>query len=546
MRGLMMDTPLLITEIMRFAERNYPKVEVVSVTADTPRHRCTYGDIFRRARQLANALGKLGLKAGDRVATLAWNDYRHMELYYGVSCAGYVLHTINPRLFAEQLAYIVNHAEDQVICLDPMFVPLLEAIKDHLATVRHLIVLTDRSHVPDSKLDLLCYEDLLADEPDSFAWPEIDERAASSICYTSGTTGNPKGVVYSHRATVLHAYGACMPNAMGLSHSDAVLPVVPMFHVNAWGTPYAAPMAGAKLVLPGPKMGDGEALQALLEAEHVTVSLGVPTVWLALLGYLRESGKTVPALQRTIVGGSACPLAIMDEFQERHGVYTHHAWGMTEMSPLGTLNTLLPGMENLPKAERDKVRAKQGRAIFGVDMKIVDDEDRELPWDGKAFGNLKVRGWWIASDYYHPDEPAGAHDDKGWFSTGDVATIDPNGYMQITDRTKDVIKSGGEWISSIDLENEAVAHPAVAEAAVIGVAHKKWSERPLLLVVKAPDAQLSREDMLAWFKGKVASWWIPDDVVFVDELPHTATGKISKLELREQFGTYQLGEQGED
>ncbi len=543
MRGLMMDTPLLITEIMRFAERNYPNTEVVSVTADVPQHRCTFATVFQRARQLANGLAKLGLKHGDRVATLAWNDYRHLELYYGVSCAGYVLHTINPRLFAEQLTYIVNHAEDQVICLDPMFVPLLEAIQKQLGTVRHIIVMTDAQHMPTSTLSLMCYEDLLAGEPDQYEWPALDEHAASSICYTSGTTGNPKGVVYSHRATVLHAYGACMPNAMGLSHGDVILPVVPMFHVNAWGTPYAAPIAGAKLVLPGPKMGDGETLQALMEAEGVTVSLGVPTVWLALLGYLRESGKTVPSLKRTIVGGSACPLAIMDEFQSKHGVYTHHAWGMTEMSPLGTLNTLLPGMAQLPAAERDKVRAKQGRAIFGVNLKIVDDADKELPWDGEAFGNLKVRGWWIASDYYRLDGRSAAHDDQGWFSTGDVATIDANGYMQITDRTKDVIKSGGEWISSIDLENEAMAHPGVAEAAVIGVAHKKWAERPLLLVVKASGAELSREEMLGWFEGRVASWWIPDDVVFVDDLPHTATGKISKLTLREQFADYQLPDQ---
>ena len=543
MRSLMMDTPLTITEIMRFAQRNFGATEVISVTADDPHHRATFSEVFARAGQLANALSAMGLKHGDRVATLAWNDHRHLELYYAVSCAGYVLHTVNPRLYVEQITYIINHAEDRVVFLDPMFVPLVEGLFEGLEGRPKLVVMCGRASMPNSELPLLCYEELLADHPTAFDWPELDERAPSALCYTSGTTGNPKGVLFNHRSTVLHGYASCSPNAMGLGRRDTVLPVVPMFHANAWGTPYAAMMAGARLVFPGPKMGDGEALQGLIESERVTIALGVPTVWLGLLAYLRESGKTVPTLERTVVGGSACPLSIMEEFQDKYGVYTHHAWGMTEMSPLGTLNTLLSGMEELGREDLDRVRAKQGQAVFGVDMKIVDDDDKELPWDGEAFGALKVRGPWVCSDYFKLDGSSESHDADGWFATGDVATIDPLGYMQITDRTKDVIKSGGEWISSIELENLAVGHPAIAEAAVIGVAHKKWAERPLLIVVKEEGQKVGREDILTWLEGKVAKWWIPDDVAFVDELPHTATGKIHKVTLREQFEGYELPNQ---
>ena len=539
MRGKMMTTPLTITEIMRFADRHHGRTEVVSVTADQPLHRCTFNDVFRRARQLANALSRLSIEPGERVASLAWNDYRHLELYYGVACAGRVLHTINPRLFAEQLVYIINHAEDRVLFFDIAFLPLIEALADKLPTVDAYVVLTPPENMPESTLSALhSYESLLEAEADEYEWPGLDENSANLLCYTSGTTGNPKGVLYSHRSTVLHAYACCMPDAMRLSQRDTVLPVVPMFHVNAWGTPYACAMTGAKMVMPGPRMADGETLQRLIEQEEVTIALGVPTVWLALLAYLRESGKTVPSLARTVIGGAACPPSVIQEFEEKHGVHTHHAWGMTEMSPLGTFNSPLRAVEDLSPAERDAVRLKQGRGLFGVDMKIVGDDGEELPWDGEAFGDLKVKGWWVCDGYFGEDGSSDAHDENGWFATGDVATIDPLGYMKITDRTKDLIKSGGEWISSIELENLAVAHPDVAEAAVIGISHEKWTERPLLIVVPEDGSSPDKQELIAWFKGKVADWWIPDDVALVDELPHTATGKISKVTLREQFADY--------
>ena len=547
MHGLMMNTPLTITSIMRHVERNSPHGEIVSVTVDQPLHRQTYRESFTRVRQLGNALNRLGLEPSDRVATLAWNDYRHFELYYAISCGGFVLHTINPRLFAEQIEYIVNHAEDRYIFIDPMFVPLLDKLAPQLPAVEGYVVLTDAAHMPQSTLpNLLCYETLLEAESDDFEWPELDENVASALCYTSGTTGNPKGVLYSHRATVLHSYASALPDVMNLRARDVVLPVVPLFHANGWGTAYTVPMVGAKLVFPGPKLGDGETLHELMESEGVTAALGVPTVWLALLQYLRDNGKTLQTLERTIVGGSACPLAIMDEFREKHGVETHHAWGMTEMSPLGTFNSLLPGMENFDHEALQVVRAKQGRAVYGVEMKIVDDDNNELPWDGKRFGALKVRGPWIASDYYRMDDGGGTLDSEGWFSTGDVATIDANGYMQITDRTKDVIKSGGEWISSIDLENAAVAHPGVLEAAVIGVAHAKWAERPLMIVVPGEGETVDKQTLLDFLAEHVAKWWLPDDIVFVDEIPHTATGKISKVSLRERFGDYRLPSETSD
>ena len=541
MRGLMMDSPLLISAIVRHAARNYPDREIVSITGDNPQHRYKFSDCIQRIHQLANALDKLDLAQGDRVATLAWNDYRHLEAYYGIGGAGYVCHTINPRLFPEQIIFIINHAEDKLILTDPMFVPLLEKIADKTPHVEGYIILTSEDQMPQTSLkNAISYEALIEPESDVYEWPELDERTAVALCYTSGTTGDPKGVLYSQRSTVLHAYAGIAPDVMNLSMRDCVLPVVPLFHVNAWGIPYAALMVGTKLVLPGPKMGDGETLYALMEAEGVTLAMGVPTVWLALLQYMEANGKRLDKLQRTVIGGAAVPESMIREFRDKHDVVVHQGWGMTEMSPLGTLNTLKAGMEDLSPDDMSAVQAKAGRGIFGVEMRIVDDDQKELPWDGVAFGALQVRGPWVCSDYYKLEGSADSHTDDGWFDTGDVAKIDPEGYMQITDRTKDVIKSGGEWISSIDIENVAMGHPSVAEAAVIGVAHPKWTERPLLIVIKAAEADLTKEEMLQWFDGKIAKWWYPDDVLFVDEIPHTATGKIQKVKLRQQFADYKL------
>lgn len=538
MQGLMMDMPLLITEIMHHAERVNGSQEIVSVTRDNPRHRYTYREAFVRARKLASVMAGWKLVRGDRIGTLAWNDYRHLETYYGSACSGYVCHTINPRLFPEQLVYIINHAEDRYIFLDPDFLPLAEKLAPECPGVAGWVVLTDEAHMPATQLaNVLCYETLVASGSEDFEWPELDERDACALCYTSGTTGNPKGVLYSHRSTMLHAYATMMPDAMGLSASDVVLPIVPMFHVNAWGNPYSCPMAGSKLVFPGNKMGDGETLAKLINEEGVTLSAGVPTIWLALLAYLRSSGTTVESLKRVVVGGAACPLAIAEGF-DAYGVESRIGWGMTEMSPLGSINASAEQKDRYSAEEYRKLRLKAGRPIFGVEMKIVDDEGEQLPWDGKAYGSLKVRGPWICSGYFKR-KADGAHAEEGWFETGDVATIDPAGYMAITDRTKDVIKSGGEWISSIELENVAMSHPKVAEAAVIGHYHPKWSERPLLIVVRKGDGQdLAAAEMLAWFEGKVATWWKPDAVEFVDELPHGATGKIHKVSLREQFKDY--------
>jgi fatty-acyl-CoA synthase len=543
MKGLMMEVPLLISSIAEHAARYHGGREIVSVTADNPRHRYTIAECVSRAKQLANALDKLGLDRGDRVATIAWNDYRHLETYYGVSGAGYVCHTINPRLFPEQLIFIINHAEDRWLFVDPMFMPLVEAIRDKLATVEGIVVMTDDEHMPESSLEnTISYESLIGKEASDYDWPLLDERSASALCYTSGTTGDPKGVLYDHRSTVLHAYASVAPDIMDLSSKDVVLPVVPLFHVNAWGIPYSMFMSGAKLVFPGPKMGDGEALYELLDSEDVTLALGVPTVWLALLQYMDKEGKRLDKLRRTICGGAAVPRSMIEAFRDKHGVELRQGWGMTEMSPIGAVNSLKAGLEGLSDDEKLDVATKAGRGVFGCEMRIVDDDGNELPWDGVAYGALQVRGPWICSDYYRLEGAAGSHTDDGWFETGDVATIDPEGYMAITDRTKDVIKSGGEWISSIELENTAMGHPSVAEAAVIGAAHPKWTERPLLIVVKAEGQDISREEMLAWFDGKVASWWIPTDAVFVDELPHTATGKVKKVELRQQFADYQFPE----
>ncbi len=538
MNGLMMNIPLTITSILMHAETVNGDVEIVSVTGDNPRHRYNYRAAARRTRQLASGIAGWGLAQGDRIATLAWNDYRHFETYYAAACSGYVCHTINPRLFPEQVTYIINHAEDQYVFLDPDFLRLAEGVASECPGVKAWVVLTSADKMPQTSLpNAICYETFLAAGTDSFEWPELDENAACALCYTSGTTGNPKGVLYSHRSTMLHAYATMMPDALGISSRDVILPIVPMFHVNAWGTPYACPMAGAKLVFPGSKMGDGSTLAALINEEGVTMSAGVPTVWLNLLAHLKASGQRVDTLKRIIVGGAACPLSIMEDF-DRYGVESRVGWGMTEMSPLGSVNACTGNRAAYSDEQFSKLRLKAGRPIFGVEMKIVSDSGEEQPWDGVAFGSLMVRGPWVCSSYFKL-EASSAHADAGWFETGDVATIDPQGFMAITDRTKDVIKSGGEWISSIEVENVATDHPKVAEAAVIGHFHPKWSERPLLIVVRNADGQdLTAQEMLAWFDGKIAKWWTPEAVEFVDELPHTATGKLQKVTLREMFKDY--------
>lgn len=539
MLGLMQDQPLLISNLINFAERHHADVEIVSRRVEGDIHRYTYKDAAQRSRQVAHALDSMALQFSDRVATLAWNGYRHLEAYYGVSGSGAVLHTINPRLHPEQIAYIVNHAEDQYLMFDMTFLPLVEAFAAHCTTVKGFIALCDRSHMPaDSKIaNLLCYEDLLEASSPDYVWPQFDENSASSLCYTSGTTGNPKGALYSHRSTILHSYASMMPDSLNVSGRDTVLPVVPMFHVNAWGLPYSVPLTGAKMVFPGPAL-DGKSLYELFEQEQVTFSAGVPTVWHGLLNYVADNKLTFSSFKRTVIGGSACPPAMMKTLRHQYDIEVVHAWGMTEMSPLGTACTLQTKHLNLPEEAKQALLEKQGHAIFGVDMKIVDDSGLELPWNGKTYGNLLVKGLWVIERYYKQVDDSVLED--GWFPTGDVATIDADGYLQITDRSKDVIKSGGEWISTIDLENIAMAHPAVMQAACIGVFHPKWDERPLLIVVKRPGASVSKEELLTFYDGKIAKWWTPDDITFVDALPVGATGKFLKNKMREQFKDYQL------
>ena len=542
MLGLMQDRPLLISSLIEHAAAFHASAEIVSRTVEGPIHRCTYGDIHRRSKQVANALTAFGIKPGDRVGTLAWNGYRHMELYFGVSGMGSVLHTINPRLFPEQIEYIANHAEDQVLFFDTSFTAVVEKLAPLLKTVKAFVALTDREHMPDAKIpNLLCYEELIAAQSSDYTWPDFDERTACSLCYTSGTTGNPKGVLYTHRSTTLHSLMACTVDGVGLGAAEMALLVVPMFHVNAWGMPYAGALCGAKLVMPGPAL-DGKSLYELMRDEQVTLALGVPTVWMMLQQYVERS-ETDPqrelAIERVVIGGSAAPRSMSETFIKKFGAIVVHAWGMTEMSPIGTICNPLPKHVGASIDERLDLQAKQGRGIYGVELKLVDDEGRSLPRDGKAYGNLKVRGPWIASGYYRDDKPV--LDADGFFDTGDVATIDTDGYMQITDRSKDVIKSGGEWISSIDLENAAIAAPGVAEAAVIGVPHPKWQERPLLIVVRKEGHSPTRDEVLDFLASRVAKWWLPDDVVFVDQLPHTATGKLQKMKLREIYRDHLAG-----
>jgi len=539
MNALMMQQPLLISSLLVHAERHHGEQEIVSRRCEGDIHRSTFRQLAERSRRLAKALLALGVSDGQTVGTLAWNTYRHMELYYAVSGSGAVLHTLNPRLHPDQLCWIAAHAEDQVLCFDLTFLPLVEAVAGRLASVRHFVLMCDREHMPVSTSipGLLCYEELVEAQDDAFEWPSFDENRASSLCYTSGTTGNPKGVLYSHRSTILHTYAAALPDALCCSAREVILPVVPMFHVNAWGLPYVACMVGAKLVFPGPGL-DGKSLHELFESERVTVSAGVPTVWQGLLAYVEANELSFSTMRRTIIGGSACPPAMMRAFQEKYAVEVLHAWGMTELSPLGTVCTFKPSQIKYSSEERYAIQAKQGRAIYGIDMKVVDEQGQELKWDGSTSGELLVRGPWVVAEYMKGEGGSPLVD--GWFPTGDVAHIDAAGFMQITDRAKDVIKSGGEWIGSIDLENIAMAHPAVAMAACIAARHPKWDERPLLIVVKKPGASLSREDLLQFYEGRIAKWWTPDDVLFVDAIPLGATGKMQKNKLREQYQDHLL------
>ena len=543
MYGQMMHMPLLTSTLLVHAERHHADQQIVSRRVEGDIHRYTYADLAKRTRQLAKAVAALGVANGERVATLAWNGYRHMELYYAVSGSGRVLNTINPRLHADQVTFIADHAENQALFFDMTFLPLVESIASRVKTVRHFVALIDKDKMPESTSipNLLCYEDLIAGQNDQFTWPVLDEQEAATLCYTSGTTGNPKGVLYSHRSTLLHTFAAALPDSLNCSASDVILPVVPMFHVNAWGLPYAACMTGAKLVFPGAGL-DGKSLYDLFEAEGVTMAAGVPTVWQGLLNHVQANKLQFSTVRRTVIGGSACPPAMVRTFEEDYNVHVIHAWGMTELSPLGTVCAFKGKHMGQTPEQRQAVQAKQGRAVFGVDMKIIDPEGKELPHDGQHAGDLLVRGHWVVSRYFK--EEGEGHLQDGWFPTGDVAKIDADGYMQITDRSKDVIKSGGEWIGSIDLENIAMAHPAVAMAACIAAFHPKWDERPLLVVMKKPGMEVSREELLAFYDGKIAKWWTPDDVVFVETIPLGATGKMLKHRLREQYKHYKLGSGG--
>jgi len=539
MLGLMQDWPLLLHCVIDHAANFHGERKIITRSIEGPIHTTNYREVRARALKVSQRLQKDGIKLGDRVATLAWNTWRHLETWYGITGIGAIYHTVNPRLFPEQICWIVNHAEDRMMFVDLTFLPILEKHAAGLKTIERYVILTDRAHMPQTNLkNAVAYEDWIAEVDGDFKWVEFDENTAAGMCYTSGTTGNPKGVVYSHRSDVLHSMMALAPDTMNCSSRDVVLPVVPMFHANCWGLALTAPMVGATMVMPGAKM-DGASIYELLSTYKVSFTAAVPTVWLMLLQDLEKTGQKLPYLKRVVIGGSACPRAMTKTFQDIYDVDVIHAWGMTEMSPLGSLCSLKPEYAELEGEARLDMQMKQGHPPFGVEMKITDDHGRDLPWDGKTFGRLKVRGPAVAKSYFK-GEGGEAFDDDGWFDTGDVATMDKYGYMQITDRSKDVIKSGGEWISSIDLENLAVGHPKVAEAAVIGVSHPKWDERPLLVIVLKKGEIATKDEIFGFMQGKIAKWWIPDDVVFVDEIPHTATGKIQKMVLRERFKDYQL------
>ncbi|MFL5800213.1 MAG: long-chain fatty acid--CoA ligase [Roseiflexaceae bacterium] len=539
MQGLLMDYPLTLTHILDRARRLFPRKEIVTKTP-AGLHRHTYADMYARTGRLANALDRLGISAGGRVATFAWNNYRHLEIYFAAPCSGRVLHTLNIRLFPEQIVYIANHAEDEVVFVDTSLLPLLEKLAPQLKTVRHYVIMADGPMPETSLPNAISYEELLAAASPDYDWPSLDENSAVAMCYTSGTTGNPKGAVYSHRGMFLHSMMMGLADTAGIAERDVVLPVVPMFHANAWGLPYAATMAGAKQVFPGQFL-DGKSLAELIQSERVTVAAGVPTIWMGLLQVLEQADYDLSSIRLMPVGGSAAPQSMIERYQTQFDAYIMHAWGMTEMSPVGTVSNLKSHMEGWPEAERFKVRAKQGTTVPGVEARVVDVDGRELPWDGRSFGELQVRGPWIISAYYNDERSADSFQD-GWFRTGDVATIDPEGYLQIVDRTKDLVKSGGEWISTVDLENVIMGHPKVLEAAVIAVSHPRWQERPLACVVPKPDFtdSLTSAEILEYLGSHVAKWQLPDEVVFIESVPKTSVGKFDKKVLRERFKEHKL------
>ncbi|KAJ03345.1 long-chain-fatty-acid--CoA ligase [Sulfitobacter mediterraneus] len=539
MLGQMMSKPLLISSLIEHAERYHAEAQIHSVNTGGGIEETSWGQVARNARAMASALTALGLEPQARCGTIAWNNRRHLELYFGVSGGGFVCHTINPRLFPEQLVYILNHAEDKVLFIDKTFVPLVAAIRDKLEHLDHIVLMEGHDAEAEQALPgLKFYDDLVASGDPAFPWPELDENTASSLCYTSGTTGNPKGVLYSHRSTVLHSFAVNFADSISFSAADIVLPVVPMFHVNAWGAPYACAQVGARMVMPGPGL-DGPSLLGLIENQNVTVALGVPTIWLGLYGEAKKTGAKMASLQRTVVGGSACPPSLITAFREEYNVDTIHAWGMTEMSPIGSVNRPLAKHGDLPVEEQHKLRENQGRPVYGVELEILDESGAPLPHDGETQGDLVTRGYWIVDSYFRSSTEETL--ENGWFHTGDVATMDADGYVTIRDRSKDIIKSGGEWISSVELENIAIAHPDLADAAVIGATHEKWDERPILIAVKAEGADPAEADVLAFFDGKIAKWQVPDRVVFTDVLPRNATGKVLKRNLRDEFGKILLG-----